>query len=139
MKLKTLFNSWPKLLLTFFGVVLSITINTVASEGANPFNPIDSSVIADPTLSGPVKGVHPLQQSPVSDYVLMGVVISSKSKIGLVRAKNGGEYFVVIKDLLGNENGKITQINRKGIEVSEKDKVVSLLVRNRSTSNEETK
>ena len=50
--------------------------------------------------------------------------------------KNGGEFFVRVNDTLGNANGKITGINKRGIEVTEKDKVVSLLVRNRSVSND---
>jgi Tfp pilus assembly protein PilP len=54
----------------------------------------------------------------------------------MVRAKNGGEFFVRVNDTLGNANGKITGINKRGIEVTEKDKVVSLLVRNRSVSND---
>ena len=127
-----------KLLFAFVGVILSITISGVASEGANPFNPISYSG-TNPVLSGPVEGVHPLQQDPVNSYILMGVITSSKGKIGLIKAKNGGEYFVRVEELLGNENGKITQINRNGIEISEKDKIVSLLVRNRSVRNEKTK
>lgn len=139
MKLKTLFGSWSKLLLIFTGIVLSITINVVANEGVNPFNPIDSYVASGPTHPGGVEGAHPLQQNLVNEYILMGVIVSSKGKIGLIRAKNGGEYFVKIDDLLGNADGKITQINKSGIEVSEKDKVVSLLVRNRSVGNEKNK
>jgi type IV pilus assembly protein PilP len=54
----------------------------------------------------------------------------------MVKIKNGEDFFVRVGDRLGNANGKITTINRRGIEVSEKDKVVSLLVRNRSVSND---
>ncbi len=39
-------------------------------------------------------------------------------------------------DLLGSDEGTITDINASGIEVSEENKVVSLAVRNRSVSNE---
>ena len=128
-----------KILFAFVGVILSITITGVASEGANPFNPISYSGTNLAPPPGSVEGVHPLQQSPVNSYILMGVITSSKGKIGLIKAKNGGEYFVRVEELLGNENGKITQINRNGIEISEKDKIVSLLVRNRSVRNEKTK
>lgn len=127
-----------KILFAFVGFILSITISGVASEGANPFDPISYSG-TNPVSPGPVEGVHPLQQGPVNSYILMGVITSSKGKIGLIKAKNGGEYFVRVEELLGNENGKITQINRNGIEISEKDKIVSLLVRNRSVRNEKTK
>jgi Tfp pilus assembly protein PilP len=66
----------------------------------------------------------------------MGVISSSKGKIALIRARNGEEYFVRIGNLLGNTEGKITEISGVGIEVSEKDGIVSLMVRNRSVSNE---
>jgi hypothetical protein len=54
----------------------------------------------------------------------------------MVKAKNGEEFFVRINDALGSSNGKITNINKRGIEVSEKDKVISLLVRNRRVGND---
>ena len=66
----------------------------------------------------------------------MGVVISKTVKIGLIRANNGEEYFIRVGDLLGNAEGKITDINGFGIEVTEENKVVSLVVRNRSASHE---
>jgi Tfp pilus assembly protein PilP len=68
----------------------------------------------------------------------MGVIASSKGKIALIRAKNGEEYFVRVGNQLGNTEGKITEISGVGIEVSEKDRVVSLTVRNRSVDNEKT-
>ena len=66
----------------------------------------------------------------------MGVVISKSVKIALIRANNGEEYFIRVGDLLGNDEGTITDINGSGIEVSEENKIVSLAVRNRSASNE---
>jgi type IV pilus assembly protein PilP len=125
------------------GVVpLLFVLTSVSSdEGANPFNPIfsKSSTIAQDAYSDDnetSKGVHPLQQQSVKNYILMAVITSKKGKIAMVRTKKGGEYFVRIDDLLGNAEGKITDINARGIEVSEKDQVVSLLVRNRSVINE---
>jgi len=66
----------------------------------------------------------------------MALITSKKSNIAMIRAKNGEEFFIRVNDTLGNADGKITAINRRGIEVSEKDKVVSLLVRNRSVRND---
>jgi len=128
-----------KLIYAFIGVVLSITLTGVANEGINPFNPIFSSTPGGAT-DAPLgtEGKHPLQQYPVKNYILMGVIASSKGKIALIRARNGEEYFVRIGNLLGNTEGKITEISGIGIEVSEKDSIVSLMVRNRSVSNEKT-
>jgi len=77
-----------------------------------------------------------LQQQPVKSYTLMALIASKKGDIAMVRSKNGEEFFVRVNDTLGDANGKITGINKRGIEVTEKDKVVSLLVRNRSVSND---
>jgi type IV pilus assembly protein PilP len=124
------------------GVVsLSFALTSVSSgEGANPFKPISPKSLGIPPYppgdNGTSKGVHPLQQQSAENYTLMAVITSKNGKIAMVRSKNGGEYFVRIGDLLGNAEGKITDINARGIEVSEKDQVVSLLVRNRSVINE---
>jgi type IV pilus assembly protein PilP len=66
----------------------------------------------------------------------MAIMISPSIKIALIRAKNGEEYFIRVGDLLGNSEGTITDINSVGIEVTEEDEVISLLVRNRSVANE---
>jgi type IV pilus assembly protein PilP len=128
-----------KLIFTFIGVMLSITLASVADEGANPFNPIFSSTLGGATDAPTgTEGKHPLQQYPVKNYILMGVIASGNANIALIRARNGEEYFVRVGNLLGNAEGKITEINGVGIEVSEKDRVVSLMVRNRSMNNEKT-
>lgn len=131
-----------KILFAFIGVILSITITGVASEGANPFNPIFSSSsggATDAYVDGAsAQGKHVLQQHPVKNYILMGSISSDSGQIALIRARNGEEYFVRLNDLLGSADGKIIKISGAGIEVSEKDKIVSLSVRNRSTSNEKT-
>jgi Tfp pilus assembly protein PilP len=120
-------------------VFLSITLTGVANESANPFNPIFSSTLGGATdAPAGTEGKHPLQQYPVKNYILMGVIASSNANIALIRARNGEEYFVRVGNLLGNTEGKITKINGVGVEVSEKDRVVSLMVRNRSMSNEKT-
>ena len=54
----------------------------------------------------------------------------------MIRAKNGEEFFVRLNDTLGDADGKVTSINKRGIEITEKDKIISLLVRNRSVGND---
>lgn len=128
-----------KIIFTTLGVLLSITLTGIASESANPFNPIFSSTSesgASEYIEDDSANVHPLQQQPVKNYTLIALIASSNGSIAMVRAKNGEEFFVRVNDTLGNADGKITGINKRGIEVAEKDKVVSLLVRNRSVSND---
>jgi len=128
-----------KIIFIISGVLLSVTLTGVANEGANPFNPIFSSSPgsgASEYIEDGSEKVHPLQQQPVKSYTLMALIASKKGDIAMVRSKNGEEFFVRVNDTLGDANGKITGINKRGIEVTEKDKVVSLLVRNRSVSND---
>ena len=129
-----------KLVLFVFWTMLSIVGTSVA--GDNAFGSlVTNTETAVSAIDAPApdvidKSVHPLLQHPVKSYILMGVVISKKVKIGLIRANNGEEYFVREGDLLGNAEGTITDINGIGVEVTEENKVVSLPVRNRSASNE---
>ena len=129
-----------KLVLFVFWMMLSIVGTSVADD--NAFGSlITNTETAISAIDAPApdvidKSVHPLLQHPVKSYILMGVVISKKVKIALIRANNGEEYFIRVGDLLGNAEGTITDINGIGVEVTEENKVVSLPVRNRSASNE---
>ena len=129
-----------KLVLFVFWMMLSIVGTSVADD--NAFGSLITntettvSAIDAPAAEVIDKSIHPLLQHPVKSYILMGVVISKTVKIGLIRANNGEEYFIRVGDLLGNAEGKITDINGFGVEVTEENKVVSLVVRNRSVSHE---
>jgi type IV pilus assembly protein PilP len=83
------------------------------------------------------KTLHPLLQNAVGSNTLMAIMISPSMKIGLIRTTSGDEYFVRVGDLIGNSEGKITNITSSGIEVTEKEEVISLIVRNRSVANDE--
>ena len=131
-----------KLVLFVLWTMLSISIVSTSVADDNAFGSLitntDTTVPAADAPAAEVidKSLHPLLQHPVKSYILMGVVISKTVKIALIRANNGEEYFIRVGDLLGNDEGTITDINGSGIEVSEENKVVSLAVRNRSASNE---
>ncbi|MBT6966279.1 MAG: hypothetical protein HN998_01535 [Candidatus Thioglobus sp.] len=120
------------------GAFLSIALTSIANEGANPFDPIfnaSSGSSATDYIDGD-SSVHPLQQQAVKKYTLMALIASKKGDIAMVRAKNGEEFFVRLNDTLGDADGKVTGINKRGIEITEKDKIISLLVRNRSVRND---
>ena len=132
-----------KLVLFVLWMMLSIPLARTSVADDNAFGslitdtvpPADIAILV-PTAEVIDKSIHPLLQHPVKSYILMGVVISKTVKIGLIRANNGEEYFIRVGDLLGNAEGTITDINVIGVEVSEENKVVSLVVRNRSASHE---
>ena len=122
--------------------ILSTMLSGI-SVADNPFDQLDtgsSDSVAMDAPSGDIvqEGAHPLVKYPASSYIVIAVIVSNSKKIGLIRAKNAEEYFVRIGDSLGNSDGKISDMHGRGIEVSEEDKIVSLLVRNRSAVNEKT-
>ena len=131
-----------KLVLFVLWTMLSISIVSTSVADDNAFGSLitntDTTVPAADAPAAEVidKSLHPLLQHPVKSYILMGVVISKTVKIALIRANNGEEYFIRVGDLLGSDEGTITDINGSGIEGSEENKIVSLAVRNRSASNE---
>ena len=132
-------NLRAKIAFTGLGVFLSITLTSIANEGANPFDPIfntSSSSNATDYIDSD-SSVHPLQQQAVKKYTLMALIASKKGDIAMIKVKNGEEFFVRVNDTLGDAGGKITSINKRGIEVLEKNKVVLLLVRNRGVSNDQ--
>ena len=129
--------------LKVFSIALIVLISFEnVSNAENAFTPLFepkeavNTVVNSPVALDIDSGVHPLLQYEVQDYILMAVIVSKKIKLGLIRANNGGEYFIKIDDLLGKSEGKIIDITGQGILVSENNKVVLLNVRNRSASNE---
>ena len=129
--------------LKVFSIALIVLISFEnVSNAENAFTPLFepkeavNTVVNSPVALDIDSGVHPLLQYEVQDYILMAVIVSEKTKIALIRANNGGEYFIKIDDLLGKSEGKIIDITGQGILVSENNKVVLLNVRNRSASNE---
>tara|TARA_B110000305_G_scaffold143183_1_gene159288 strand:- start:2137 stop:2562 length:426 start_codon:yes stop_codon:yes gene_type:complete len=135
------FNMKNKLKIFSIALIVLISFENV-SNAENAFTPLFepkeavNTVVNSPVALDIDSGVHPLLQYEVQDYILMAVIVSKKIKLGLIRANNGGEYFIKIDDLLGKSEGKIIDITGQGILVSENNKVVLLNVRNRSASNE---
>jgi len=131
-----------KLVLFLLWTMLSISLASTSVADDNAFGSLITntettvSAIDAPAAEVIDKSLHPLLQHPVNSYILMGVVISKKVKIGLIRANNGEEFFIRVGDLLGDAEGTITDIYGIGIEVTEENKVVSLAVRNRGASHE---
>ena len=129
----------PLLILILFSIIgSSWAENAFTPLFENPENSTTVAAINTPVVLDADEGVHPLLQREVQDYILMAVIVSDSTRLGLIRANNGAEYFIRIGDLLGKSEGKISNINSQGIEVTEEEKVVILNVRNRSASNENT-
>jgi type IV pilus assembly protein PilP len=128
-------NLREKVALVSLGAFLSIAFTSVANEGVNPFNPIFDTTsgssaaeyVEDDT------GVHPLQQYQVSSYTLVALISSKKAKIAMVKVKNGQEYFVRMNDALGNSSGRVTSFTKNGLEITQKDEVITLVVRNKGS------
>ena len=107
----------------------------------NPFKSISSHVenasAADVGQDeiGNQKEEHPLRRTPLSQYTVMGVLVSSKGNVAMVRTRSNEEFFVHVDDFLGNGGGQISQITSQGIEVREEGRVILVSVRNRGINN----
>ncbi len=117
------------------------SLTSVSYAAENAFGSLPSANVS-PQSSGGYSSeqidlsVHPLLQNEIISNTIIGIMISPSLKSAYIRTANGDDYFVRVGDKLGNANGTITEITYEGIEVTEDSKVVSLAVRNRSVSNE---
>ncbi len=129
------------LFISLLVLLISLTGISIADDNAfgSLVTPKDQTTTATyaPSPETVDKTLHPLLQNAVGSNTLMAIMISPSMKIGLIRTTSGDEYFVRIGDLIGNSEGKITNITSSGIEVTEKEEVISLIVRNRSVANDE--
>ena len=128
---------------TIFTLVLfSTCLIGTSSAAGNAFGSLisennDNSMVSN--QSEPIdQTLHPLIQNTIASNSLVAVMVSQNLKIGLIRTLNGDKYFIRIGDKLGNSSGTITSIKADVIEITEEGKVVSLVVRNRSVTNETT-
>ena len=128
---------------TIFTLVLfSTCLIGTSSAAGNAFGSLisennDNSMVS--IQSEPIdQTLHPLIQNTIASNSLVAVMVSQNLKIGLIRTLNGDKYFIRIGDELGKSNGTITSIKADTIEITEEGKVVSLVVRNRSVTNETT-
>ena len=129
------------LIISLLVFLTSLTGISIADDNAfgSLVTPKDQTTTATyaPSPETVDKTLHPLLQNAVGSNTLMAIMISPSMKIGLIRTTSGDEYFVRVGDLIGNSEGKITNITSSGIEVTEKEEVISLIVRNRSVANDE--
>ena len=129
------------LFISLLVLLISLTGISIADDNAfgSLVTPKDQTTTATyaPSPETVDKTLHPLLQNAVQSNTLMAIMISPSMKIGLIRTTSGDEYFIRIGDLIGNSEGKITNITSSGIEVTEKEEVISLIVRNRSVANDE--
>ena len=129
------------LFISLLVLLISLTGISIADDNAfgSLVTPKDQTTTATyaPSPETVDKTLHPLLQNTVRSNTLMAIMISPSMKIGLIRTTSGDEYFVRVGDLIGNSEGKITNITSSGIEVTEKEEVISLIVRNRSVANDE--
>jgi Tfp pilus assembly protein PilP len=133
--MKTKFLSILSIML-FIPSLVSISYAAENAFGSLPVVNNNSSQSSASYSSEPIdQSVHPLLQNEIKSNTVIGIMISPSIKTAYIRTASGDDYFVRVGDKLGNANGSITDITYEGIEVTEDSKVVSLPVRNRSTSN----
>jgi hypothetical protein len=121
-------------LIVFLTSSVGVSVAAENAFGSLPIvnNPSQSAAIYSGEPIDPK--AHPLLQSAVTSNIIIGIIISPSIRIASIRTQSGDQYFVTIGDKLGNAEGVITDIKPNAVEVTEKDKVISLAVRNRSVA-----
>lgn len=73
----------------------------------------------------------PLTDNPITSYALIGVVVSPKDSIAVIKALDKAEYFAGVGDKIGSEGGVIDVITSEGITIDLNGRLIDLTVNNR--------
>ncbi len=115
-----------------------------ADEGGNqperdPFTPftfvmednLGLSTDGKKNKSDSLSNLSPTINYPLSSYRILGTIISDKKSVVVVKARDHSDYYLTMDEAIGNEGGKIRDINAEGIVVDVKGRIIPLKVRNR--------
>jgi type IV pilus assembly protein PilP len=101
------------------------------SDGSlrDPFRPVEKTKIAEETEEEiePDNGIHPdknrvkepLELFPLNGLKMVGIIDMNSTLWGLIKSDNNIIYRVKKGDYLGKNDGRITQIDKKKIELVE--------------------
>lgn len=81
-------------------------------------DPFESQGNANPLEPGQVYGPFlPLQIYPLRDFKIKGLLWSTKKPVAIIKAPDGNEYRLTIKDYIGENFGYIATIREKEVVV----------------------
>ncbi len=105
------------------------------AQSRDPFTPyappVPAAGVSNLMAVDPRKIGNPLTEKPLSAYNVIGVAISRKNSLAVLKSRDKQEYFAYIGDEVGVEGGKIEKINSEGIAVNIAGKIINLKVSNR--------
>lgn len=124
----------PAINLSLLVALTSIPMSLNA-QTRDPFAPAGGVVKAIKNAVGaeatPTQALNPSTAYKLTSYKLVGVIVSEKGKLAVVKAMNGIDYILNQGDMLGSEGGKISQINIDNIKVKNSEDEVTLGVSNK--------
>lgn len=123
---------------------LFIKIGDLTSQSGNPaINPSGGSRQneRDPfsrSSSGMIEGgrdprISPLIMADPQSYVITGVLVSTKEKAAMIRTDFRENFIVRIGDRLGNQGGRISEIDQYGIVVRQNSEQIRLYLQTQSS------
>ncbi len=91
------------------------------SSGGDLSNGNNSSSIANSKF---------LTDRPLGAYNLIGIIASKNKSVAVLKSRDKREYFAKTGDKIGNQGGKITDINKDGIVVTQGSETINIGVSN---------
>ncbi len=82
-------------------------------------NPFQSHIIVSKATDGEKKAKGPLECCEANSFRLVAVAVSEDSSFALLQAPDTKRYIVRRGDIIGLNDGRITNINNKGIIIKE--------------------
>lgn len=117
----------------FLSVILLAFTANAQEEVRDPFTPFvwDKPTIVSPAAELDKLASTPLTEKPLVSYRLVGLIVSPKDSIALVKSRDKREYFVSVGDQIGNEGGVIEAIYSDGMTIDINGRIIDLTVNNR--------
>lgn len=102
---------------------------TIRQNERDPFSRASNGMIEggrDPRIS-------PLIMADPQSYVITGVIVSAKEKAAMIRTDFRENFIVKIGDRLGNQGGRISEIDQYGIVIRQNSEQIRLYLQTQSS------
>ena len=132
-----------------FTLFAMIALTPASAFAANPFNTLKAPAVPEEPVVSSKKidpELPPLRRWAVSNYILMGILVSEKGdqnkQVAILRtpAPHSRTYLLRFGDLLGNQDGYIKKFESSGLIIVQRNfddnapEEVRLAVRNRGAN-----
>jgi Tfp pilus assembly protein PilP len=127
-------------LISFFTIslVFSAQAEEKANEERDPFAPSSGKAVQTNEVSTKssedqtsLENLSPKTAYKTTSYKVVGVIIANEKKLAAVKALNGADYIVSVGDELGNNHGKVSDIDISSITIKNNEGEVKIPVSNK--------